>query len=186
MARLITNAASCDIAAQALGGYERIELAPEATIQGLTVNPYSLLAIESGYCRARYLITKPIGDIPSLVLLFEIGVDKQRDPEPCRGISVIRRSRDENDTDRPSSAHGCGGPVMSPSNQIILSGLLTFGAPLAFAIRELIVLRRPPSGGLGLPPAPPPEPTRPRPLPDCLIPRLIEPPVVRVRELEDA
>jgi len=75
---------------------------------------------------------------------------------------------------------------MSPPTQVILSGLLTFGAPLALAIRELILLRRPPSSGPGLPPAATPEPQRPKPLPHCLIPRPIERPVVGTRTLEDA
>ena len=67
---------------------------------------------------------------------------------------------------------------MQPEIQVLLSGALTFGVPLAFAIRELIELRRPPRGGGGLPPAPDPAPS-PKPLPDCLIPK-------RVRILEDA
>jgi hypothetical protein len=66
---------------------------------------------------------------------------------------------------------------MSPGVQIILSGTLTFGVPLALAIRDLWTLRRP-SGGGGWrpePPAPPaPKPTNNtdpvrKPLPACLI-----------------
>ncbi len=72
---------------------------------------------------------------------------------------------------------------MSPATFVILSGALTFGAPLALAIRELVVLRRPPPGsgwnGRRLDPV---EPTPPKPLPDCLIPKRL----VRARELEDA
>ncbi len=69
---------------------------------------------------------------------------------------------------------------MSPEVQVFLSGALTFGAPLAIAIHELLALRRPPPGGSGgLPPEPPPPQ---KPLPDCLIPR----PMARTRELEDA
>ena len=70
---------------------------------------------------------------------------------------------------------------MSPDTFVLLSGALTFGAPLAIAIRELIVLRRPPRGGWS-PPPPEPVPSAPKPLPDCLVPR----PRTRVRELEDA
>jgi hypothetical protein len=61
---------------------------------------------------------------------------------------------------------------------VLLSGTLTFGVPLALAVRELIILRRPPSGawpgdgpGLPVPPKPLP-PESPRRLPDCLIPKL--------------
>ena len=71
---------------------------------------------------------------------------------------------------------------MTPDTQILLSGALTFGVPLAFAVRELVVVRRPPRGGGGGPPAPAPAPPKPKPLPDCLIPR----PYVRTREREDA
>ncbi|MBC7800771.1 MAG: hypothetical protein H7Z10_09115 [Gemmatimonadaceae bacterium] len=82
---------------------------------------------------------------------------------------------------------------MEPSTQVILSGLLTFGVPLAFAIRELIVTRRiPPSqwGGDGPPPpapVPPPPDKTPdwvapnKPLPECLIPKPMTPSPQRVR-----
>ena len=61
---------------------------------------------------------------------------------------------------------------------MLLEGTLTFGVPLAFAIRELMVLNRHPGGpgddGLrrGDPPPPPlpdSEPRRPA-LPACLVP----------------
>lgn len=75
---------------------------------------------------------------------------------------------------------------MSPLTFVLLSGTLTFGVPLAVAIRELLTI--PPSDRGG--DEPPPEPRfrdPPRPLPDCLLP----PPMpirapVRVRVLEDA
>jgi hypothetical protein len=67
---------------------------------------------------------------------------------------------------------------MTPAAQIILSGVLTFGVPLALAVRDLITLRRG-SGGGGWP-SPPQAPPPPRPnlgsppvrreLPACLIP----------------
>ncbi len=72
---------------------------------------------------------------------------------------------------------------MESSTQVILSGILTFGIPLAFACRELIAVRRPRRGswdgdGPHTPaPVPPPPDTMPqdltplKPLPDCLIPK---------------
>lgn len=75
--------------------------------------------------------------------------------------------------------------MISEQTFVLLSGVLTFGAPLVFAISELIVLRRPPRDD----PGPPPrdfEPPPPKPLPDCLIPRPMVRPMVRQRELEDA
>lgn len=76
---------------------------------------------------------------------------------------------------------------MSPDTFVILSGALTFGAPLALAIRELVVLRRPPRGaGWSGPRSEPPEPQPPKPLPDCLIPRRLSLDELRQRALEDA
>jgi hypothetical protein len=69
---------------------------------------------------------------------------------------------------------------MTPETQILLSGALTFGVPLALAARELIALRRPPRGG-GPPTRTPAAPPL-KPLPGCLVPR----PPVRRRVLEDA
>ena len=67
---------------------------------------------------------------------------------------------------------------MAPETQILLSGALTFGVPLA--ARELIALCRPPRGG-GPPTRTPAAPPL-KLLPGCLVPR----PPVRRRVLEDA
>ena len=77
----------------------------------------------------------------------------------------------------------------------MLSSALSFGAPLALAVRELLVLRRDDGkrgGGSWRPePAPdkppPPAPAGNKPLPDCLVPKLPPPrPAARPRVLEDA
>ena len=68
---------------------------------------------------------------------------------------------------------------MAPATQIFLSGVLTFGVPLALAVRELVTVHRRPRSGPSddpPPPPPPPKPTPPsdiysRPLPACLIPQ---------------
>ena len=75
MARAIIFAPSCDAAALVLGGYQRIDPALDAVMQGLMVNPYSFPLVESDFYRARYLRTRPIRDLPSLVWLFSIDVD---------------------------------------------------------------------------------------------------------------
>lgn len=83
---------------------------------------------------------------------------------------------------------------MDSETFIMLSGALSFGAPLALAVRELWVLRRDDGkrgGGSwkGDPvpnPRPPPAPAGNTPLPDCLIPKLRPRPVARARALEDA
>ena len=71
---------------------------------------------------------------------------------------------------------------MSSETFVLLSGTLTFGAPLVLAVHELIVLRRRPQDDGWDPRRAEPPPQPPKPLPDCLIPR----PMSRVRELEDA
>ena len=65
---------------------------------------------------------------------------------------------------------------MTPGTQIILSGTLTFGVPLALAVRDLLITRRT-QGGSWDPEPPKPVPPTPagggnanrRPLPQCLI-----------------
>jgi len=75
---------------------------------------------------------------------------------------------------------------------MLLSGVLTFGVPLALAAREFWALRRDRGGGSGpdrAPDAPPPVPPGPAwagPLPECLIPRPAPRSAVRPRVLEDA
>lgn len=79
---------------------------------------------------------------------------------------------------------------MEPELFVLLSGILTFGAPLALALWDLLLLRR---GGGGPPRRDPtpeapraPKPAGHRPLPDCLIPKPLPPVVARSRALEDA
>lgn len=83
---------------------------------------------------------------------------------------------------------------MTPATQALLSGAITFGIPLALAIRELLLLSR--SGEHGPDPEPP-RTLRPAPAPDddaalpplpaCLIPSLPAPErAPRPRVLEDA
>jgi len=79
---------------------------------------------------------------------------------------------------------------VTPELQVILSGALTFGVPLAVAVRDLVVTKR----GGGWRPERLPEPEPRRPLPPCLLPpypsngrRADAPrPVTRPRVLEDA
>ncbi len=83
---------------------------------------------------------------------------------------------------------------MTQAAQVLLSGALTFGVPLALAIRDLMNLRRGSGGGYGPPPPEPPppppnsgSPTIRRELPACLIPVRATPvPETRVRVREFA
>lgn len=73
---------------------------------------------------------------------------------------------------------------MTPLTFVLLSGALTFGVPLAFAVRELFLLLQATHGG----DEPPPEerfPAAPKPLPACLLPVPLPDPL-RIRTLEDA
>ena len=65
---------------------------------------------------------------------------------------------------------------MSDVQFFLASISLSLGVPLLLALRELYLLRRPPDGGG---PQPEPRPIQPRPLPDCLIPRLATHPRIR-------
>lgn len=73
---------------------------------------------------------------------------------------------------------------------VLLSGALTFGAPLVFAVWELLTLRRGDGGSWKNDPRPdappPPAPAGNKPLPDCLIPKLPPLTPTRTRVLEDA
>lgn len=69
--------------------------------------------------------------------------------------------------------------AMTSEHHFLASVALSLGVPLILALRELVLLRRPPDGGPPPPPEPPPEP---KPLPDCLRPK----PMARPRLLEDA
>ena len=58
---------------------------------------------------------------------------------------------------------------MRPEVQVVLSGCLTFGVPLLFAAREVMVLRRQGRGDDRPNEPPEPQPQQPKPLPPCLL-----------------
>ncbi len=73
---------------------------------------------------------------------------------------------------------------MTPTTIAILSSALSFGAPLALAVYEIVTMRKGPRGGDDdrRPPIIGPQP---KPLPDCLLPvNLLK--RGRIPELEDA
>lgn len=69
---------------------------------------------------------------------------------------------------------------MTSTSFVLWSSALSFGAPLVFAVYELIGLRR--RGGSGDDGR---GPDAPKPLPDCLQPHVLLSPK-RIRELHDA
>ena len=72
---------------------------------------------------------------------------------------------------------------MSSATFVLLSSALSFGAPLAIAVYEIVVLRRG-SGGNDDDRRPPKTPG-PKPLPDCLQPHVLLS-RQKLRELADA
>ncbi len=72
---------------------------------------------------------------------------------------------------------------MTSTTFILLSSALSFGAPLAFAVYEIVTLRRGPRGGDDDDRHP--TPPQPKPLPDCLQPKVLLS-RKKLRELADA
>ena len=71
---------------------------------------------------------------------------------------------------------------MTSATFVLLSGALSFGAPLAFAVYQIVATRR---GRGGDDDRDPPAVPRPKPLPDCLQPKVLLSPR-KIRELQDA
>lgn len=70
--RTIWYAPSFDAAVETLGGYRAIDKALEPIMDGLYRNPYGFRFIENDWVRVRYIITKRIAEIPSLLVIFRI------------------------------------------------------------------------------------------------------------------
>jgi hypothetical protein len=59
-------------AVERLGGYILVDDALDPILDGLSLNPYGFPLIENDWVRIRYVITKPTGYLPSLVVMFTI------------------------------------------------------------------------------------------------------------------
>jgi hypothetical protein len=70
--RQIIFDAEFDIAVEQLGGYILIDAALDPILDGLYRNPYGFPMIENDWIRIRYVVTKPTGYLPSLVVTFTI------------------------------------------------------------------------------------------------------------------
>jgi len=73
MRRQIIYAKTFDEAVDALGGYRAIDRAIDTIVDALDRNPYVFNLFESDFISFRYVITKPIEDLPSLIIIFSIG-----------------------------------------------------------------------------------------------------------------
>jgi len=71
-ARKIIFSKECDVAAEALGGYQVIDPSLEAAWDALMRNPYEFPFVESDWFSGRYIVTRPIGAVPALCWWFVI------------------------------------------------------------------------------------------------------------------
>jgi hypothetical protein len=76
MARQIIFSHDFDAAVERLGGYRSIDVALDTIMDGLEKNPYGFERFENDYVSFRYAMTKPIDDMPSLVVYFIINDEK--------------------------------------------------------------------------------------------------------------
>lgn len=58
--------------AEEYGGYRQIDLAIETVEEALIGNPFSFPRFESDFVSFRYVMTKPIQELPALAFLFTI------------------------------------------------------------------------------------------------------------------
>jgi len=72
LGRNIFFSMNCDTAAEAVGGYERIDGSLIPILDALERNPYGFPRVESDWFAARYIVTKPFEGAPALVWLFYI------------------------------------------------------------------------------------------------------------------
>lgn len=70
--REIFYSAQCDVCAENLGGYLRIDQSLNAVLDVLIRNPYNLPRVESDWYSARYVTTIPVDNAPALLWTFEI------------------------------------------------------------------------------------------------------------------
>jgi hypothetical protein len=59
-------------AAEQFGGYETIDFILDPIVDALYNNPFAFKLIEHNWVRVRYIITNPVGGIPSLCVYFRI------------------------------------------------------------------------------------------------------------------
>ena len=72
----VSFSSECDKAADALGRYIRIDRTLDTFWDGLHYNPHGFPKFESDWFNVRYIITKPMPGVESLVWIFTIGQDE--------------------------------------------------------------------------------------------------------------
>lgn len=74
-ARSIMFDPDCDKAAEALGGYARIDISLEAVWDGLQREPRGFDIIQTDWGSVRYVRTKRVADVPELIWQFVVDQD---------------------------------------------------------------------------------------------------------------
>lgn len=74
MRRKIVEEHSFSDAAMRVGAYA-VDRAMEPIIEALVRNPYGFPTVENDFVRFRYAVTKKIGNVPSLIVIFTIDDD---------------------------------------------------------------------------------------------------------------
>jgi hypothetical protein len=75
MSRRIIFSARCDEAASAIGGYESIDCSLDAFWGGLQNDPHGFLSIKTQLYSAKFIVTKPLKNVPPLVWIFTISTN---------------------------------------------------------------------------------------------------------------
>ena len=73
MKRQIIFSKEFDAAVDGLGGYRAVDRAIDTIVEALARNSFAFHKFENDHMSFRYAITKPIVDLPSLVITFTIG-----------------------------------------------------------------------------------------------------------------
>jgi hypothetical protein len=54
------------------GGYRQVDEPLRPLVDALARNPYAFKVVENDFIRCRYAITKPVGSVPALCVMFRI------------------------------------------------------------------------------------------------------------------
>ena len=73
--RIVIYEDSFGVAAERFGGYVVIDEVLNPLVDALYKNPFAFKILETNWFRCRYAITKPLGNIPALCVLFKIDED---------------------------------------------------------------------------------------------------------------
>lgn len=70
--RKVAFGVSFEEAIKRFGGYRAVDEPLRPIVDALARNPYSFKVVENDYGRVRYGVTKPVGMVPALCIMFSI------------------------------------------------------------------------------------------------------------------